>query len=209
MTHDPLALTEQEDNRTPQQKAIDFFKSNTGIAIIAGLILLILGGYLVGVYNTCISHEAGLDAAYTRNKNIYSIVRQNIRGQGKVAVRYEAGVLKTIKASLEGRYGKRGITSPIALVKEHNKGLSPKMFEAVQLAIAAGTTRFGAGQTDLIDRARVYRKYLQSVPSGLLAKLFGFPTKPLSKYTNIVLTDETREVFKTKKDKPINAFDSK
>jgi hypothetical protein len=77
------------------------------------------------------------------------------------------------------------------------------MYKKIQTVIESGRTDFEQNQKMLLDKKRLYEDtYLKTFPSGMIASILGFPKIDLASM-DIVTSEITEKVFKTKKSVPI------
>ena len=116
---------------------------------------------------------------------------------------YAAQLQKTYNSAISSRYGEGGSKAVVQFIQEHNPTFDATMYRQIMQTIEAGRNSFEADQKTLLDKKRLYDIALNSFPSTLYAKMFGFPKKDISKM-DIVLNEETEKAFDSKKAGPIN-----
>jgi len=160
----------------------------------------------IGINNSLVSQEQGLEAQYKQNQNNYDNFTKKVLEIAQVPAMMRDDLEKVTKAAISGRYGADGSKAVFQMIKEQNPNVSPELYTKIQQVIDAGRTSFEAEQKMLLDKKRLYLTDLKSFPTSLVASFLGFPKIDLSKI-DIVTSDRTNEAFKTKKDKPINLRD--
>lgn len=177
-------------------------------AIVGGLaiIMLVVG---VGTYfsfaNKGVDFEESIDAQVDQNQNKYSEFTQTAVESMGVAKQYQAAVKDVIVAGIEGRFGEGGSKSLVQAFNEaYPATLDPTLFNRVQQVIESGRRDFSAEQKMLISKVQGYKSALRKPWSGMWLEYAGYPTIDLtaSKY-NPVVSENTRETFKTGTDKGI------
>jgi len=183
-----------------------------GLAIVIGFVsvLVLIGvigcGSAVSIYNTCVEQEAGIKAQYKQNQNNYDNYFKRVQEMAQIPTKYASDMKEMWDKVMSGRYGKNGSQAMWQWIKEQNPKLNPSMYTKIQNEIASGRVNFETNQKMLLDKKRVYEDtYLNIFPSGFIAKLMGFPKMDLSKM-DIVTSEETENVFKTKKSGTIKVF---
>lgn len=157
---------------------------------------------VVGVYNTCVGHEASIKAQYTENQNNYDKLFKTVAETAQVPAAYAKDLKDLYTSTTKTRYGVGGSKAVFQFIKEQNPNLDAGLYKQVQQVIESGRIDFEARQASLIDRKRVYEStVLNTAVTGSVAKLLGFPKIDLAKF-DIVTSAETSAAFDTKKAEP-------
>lgn len=181
---------------------------NTGVKIAIGLFALILlsgiGCFTMinGVYNTCILHEAQIEAQYKQNQNNYDNMFKKILEVSQVTDKYAKDLKELFDNTMKGRYGKDGSKAMFQFLKEHNPTLDTQVYTKLQNIIASGRTDFMNEQKMLLDKKQAYDIYRKQLTTAVISGFMGFPKIDL-KSMDIVTSDETEAAFKTKKAAPL------
>jgi hypothetical protein len=177
-------------------------KTVTGIVV--GLLVIAAIGVVsvVGIYNTCVGHEASIKAQYTENQNNYDKLFKTVAETAQVPTAYAKDLESLYTSTTKTRYGQGGSKAVFQFIKEHNPTLDSSLYKQVQQVIESGRIDFEAKQASLIDRKRVYEStVLNTAVTGGVAKVLGFPRIELAKF-DIVTSATTDTAFSTKKAEP-------
>lgn len=171
------------------------------------IILVVLGVFgvasVIGTYNSCVNQEEGLEAQYKQNQNNYDNMYKRLTEAVGVSERYASDFKKVYDSVMEDRYGADGSQAIFQMISESNPQLDGSVYKQIQQMVESSRESFMNDQKSLLDKKRVYQAYLQQIPSGIVAKMMGFPRKDISKF-DIVSSDRTIKTFENKKDEPLN-----
>jgi hypothetical protein len=175
-----------------------------GLKIILGfLAFMVIVVFLcvfssIGVYNSCISIEAGIKAQYSANQSNYDNMWKKFKEATQVTDMYSSDLKKVYDSAIQNRYGNNGSKAVFQWLKEHNPNFDSTLYQRLQAMIESGRNTFDSNQKMLIDKRQMYESYVNSFPNNLIAGSFGFPRIDLTKY-DIVTSDLTQKAFETKK----------
>ena len=173
-----------------------------GIALVFGLFMIVVIGTAIGTWNECVMQETSIEAQYKQNQNNYDNFFKSVVEIAQVSDKYKDGLKDVFTAAIQGRYGKDGSKATWAWLQEHNPNLDASVYTKIQQVIEGGRKTFEVNQKMLIDKKQVYQIQLKGFPSGVFARLLGFPKIDLAKF-DIVTSDNTEKAFETKKADPI------
>ena len=173
-----------------------------GLGAVVLLFFVIVIGSGISVYNICVEQETAIEAQYKQNQNNYDNFFKSVVEVAQVSDKYKDGLKEVFTAAIQGRYGKNGSKATWAWLQEHNPNLDASVYTKIQQVIEGGRKTFEVNQKMLIDKKQVYQLQLRGFPSGVFARLMGFPKIDLAKY-DIITSDRTEKAFDTKKDEPI------
>lgn len=174
-------------------------------------VLLVLGlglTSLIGINNDFVAQEAALVAQYKQNQNNYDSMVKKVVEVSQVPAMATEDLSKLTKDAIAGRYGENGSKAVFQFIKEHNPTIHVELYYKIQQVIEAGRNSFEAEQKVLLDKKRVYETQLNSFPTGVIARMMGFPRVDLAKI-DIVTSDRTEKAFDKKKDEPMKLREGK
>lgn len=177
-------------------------KAVTGIGV--GLIAFAIVGVVsvIGIYNTCVRHEADIKAQYSENQNNYDKLFKTVAETAQVPTAYANDLKDLYTTTTATRYGQGGSKAVFQFIKEHNPTLDSSLYKQVQQVIESGRIDFESKQASLIDRKRVYEsQVINTAVTGFVAKVLGFPRIDLTKF-DIVTSAHTTSTFETKQSEP-------
>jgi len=181
-------------------------KSVTGVLVGMVAIAVIAFVSIVGIYNTCVKHEASIKAQYSENQNNYDKLFKTVAETAQVPTAFAKDLKDLYTATTQTRYGQGGSKAVFQFIKEHNPTLDAGLYRQVQQVIESGRIDFESKQASLIDRKRVYEsQVLKTAVTGSIAKVLGFPKVDLDKF-GIVTSATTDTAFETKKAEPFNVM---
>lgn len=173
-----------------------------GVLGLFVILAISLAGIAINTNDTCVRHEAAIEAQWMQNQNNYANYFNKIKEMAQIPEMYTGDLRKVYDGVMQGRYGNDGSKAMVQLIQEHNPNFDSSMYTRIQQAIESGRNSFEADQKTLIDRKRVYEVYLGSAVSGMMARAMGFPRKDLSRF-NLVTNEETQRAFETGQAGPI------
>lgn len=173
-----------------------------GLGVSVLLLVVVAISSVIGLNNDFVAQEAGLTAQYKQNQNNYDNMVKKVVEVAQVPAMMTEDLEKLTKAAIQGRYGKDGSKAVFQFIQEHNPTVDSAIYVKIQQVIEAGRNSFEAEQKMLLDKKRVYETQLNTFPSGVIARVLGFPRIDLAKI-DIVTSEETQKVFDTKKAEPI------
>ena len=175
-----------------------------GVGFVALAIIAVVS--VVGIYNTCIRHEADIKAQYSENQNNYDKLFKSVAETAQVPTAYAKDLKDLYTTTTATRYGQGGSKAVFQFIKEHNPTLDSSLYKQVQQVIESGRIDFESKQASLIDRKRVYEsQVINTAVTGSIAKVLGFPRIDLAKF-DIVTSDTTEAAFATKKSEPFTVI---
>jgi len=210
---------------------MDFLKNTKwlvaiGLAVVTVFSAVGFYGYVNGLRSEGIQQETALSAQYESNQNELSAYVTSFYEQVGVANLKSAKLDTILRHAIEGRYGDDGFSANGAFfsaVTESYPDLTKnlQLFDDIAIFVRSGREAFKGKQNQLIDRARVYKTFLNDglVQSMVVKSLLGFPSNVLEAriggkvvargpeafeaIQNIVITGSTAEAFTTGRQEPL------
>jgi hypothetical protein len=155
-------------------------------------------------HNMAVDYETRIDAQWQNNMNTLSQYNLKVQEAVQIPAMYRDDFLKTLNASMAGRYGKQGSQATMQWFKEHSITLPTQLYLKLQQIIEAGRNEFRNEQTKLLDLTRGYKRSSNSLWTGFMMRIGGFPSTDFNweKY-EVLIDSETENSFKEKSIKPI------
>lgn len=175
-----------------------------GLGVVAFILLIGITtcSTFVGVNNTCVKFEKGIEAQYEQNKNNYDNYFKELQEAVQVPDMYVNDMKKFYGSIMSGRYGSKGSQAMFQWLKEADIKFDSSIYKKIQQIISSGRKTFEMNQKILIDKKREYDTYISRFPTSLIAGILGFPKIDMDKF-KIITSDETEKAFETGKSKPI------
>lgn len=177
-------------------------KALIGLAVVAALFGIIIVASVIGVNNSAVEQEKGIQAQWDQNRNSYDAFVKTVAETAQVPEMYRDDLRKVYVDAIGARYGKEGSQALFQFIQEKNPDFDSSLYRKIQDVIEAGRRTFENNQKQLIDKKRVYETYLATFPNSLIAGVLGYPRIDLSKY-DIMTSNRTEKAFAEKKDEPI------
>jgi hypothetical protein len=178
-----------------------------GIAVVLGLFVMTTAISYNGFINDATSYEVSVKAKYTDNKNVRDNGVKKIKEMAQVPALQEAQLEKLAVAAISARqYDKGG--QLMKFITEQNPNMDQTTFIKIQQAVEEYRNSFQRAQTELISQKQSYETFLTATTNGRfnngLAGMLGskFPRVDMSQF-EIVTSDDTENVFKTKREEPL------
>jgi len=171
------------------------------------VVVLVLGAAscfltIMGVSNSCISQENGIDYQYDTNKSALAGYANRILDMVQVPKMAKDQILEITKAAIQGRYGEKGAQAVFVAIREQNPTVDASLYRTLMQSMEAGRTSFDADQKQLLDKCRAYKTYYQQFPNSLVAGMMGYPKFDQTKCTPVT-TEQTETDFKNKRTGPL------
>ena len=182
-------------------------KMGCGLLGCGGLLLLalIIGGWMVGIYNNMVKEQETVETAWAQVENVYQrrmdLVPQlveTVRGakEGEIEAlervmkaRAEATSVKIDASNLDeaslkkfqDAQGQLGMAlSRLMAVSEAYPDIKfNENFKTLQAQLEGTENRIAVERQKFNETAKTYNTYIRTFPNSLLAGLFGFDRKPL------------------------------
>ncbi len=173
-----------------------------GIALLGLITIATSMMYVFSVRSSANKMEKGVVFQYEQNKNNYDKMWKTFKETAGVTAMYTEDLEKVYKSAISGRYGADGSKAVFQMIKEQNPNFDQSMYKRLQEVIEAGRADFEENQKLLLDKKKQYMIFLDEIPEGTIANMFGFPKVDLDKF-GIVTSGRTEGAFDTKKDDEI------
>lgn len=169
---------------------------------VVGVLVVLIGlaiAMFISANNTAAAFDSTIKAQHQNNKNIMAQYNQKVLEAAQVPEMMRDDIIKVANAAIQGRYGPDGSKAVFQALTEANPHVDSQVYLKIQQIIEAGRNEFQRSQTLLLDRKATYETALNSLPTGAIMRMMGYPRVPLDTY-NIVTTDRTEKVFKDGKE---------
>lgn len=171
--------------------------------IIGGAVAVLLAGVgltsYIGANNYGVGVEAEMKAKYQQSQNVRATYGQKVLEVAQVPAMYRDDLKAVTDSAISGRYGAEGSKAVFQMLKEQNPQIDASMYVKIQQVIEAGRNEFQNSQQSVLDARRSYESQLGLFWKGFWLRMAGFPKTNMDMY-NPVITAETEQAFKTKRD---------
>lgn len=176
--------------------------TGTRILIAAVLGFALIGfafvAYVIGVKNTCVAFQEGIEAQYKANQVNLAGYTNKIMELVQVPAMAKNHIKEIAKEAIQGRYGEKGSQAIFQAIQEQNPTADPQLYRQIMQEMSAGRNSFDADQKTLLDKCRVAETYVKQAPQSWFASLSYDKTK-----CDPVINDKTAEDFRTKRSAPL------
>jgi hypothetical protein len=172
------------------------------VLLVIGLIVVGLVGSFISTYNYGVRAEQGIKSAWENNENILGQYSLKVKETAKVSDKYSGAISQYVRDTMTGRYGESGSQAQMQWIQENIPDFDASMYKQIQQIIEAGRTKFENAQTELVDRKRAYEIELNSLWSGAMLGLAGYPKINLDDY-KIITSEHAKETFESGVDKGV------
>ena len=180
-----------------------------GIVIALGLfgmfvlVLLVIGGSVIGTFNTEVSLRATIENKQKDNKNEFDSMWKKISQVAQVTDAQKQAIKEIVVGYAQARStGKDASGSFINALHEVVPNIDTTTFNNLQNIIVGSRDSFTMRQKELLDLKREHDKLLRSFPSNIVLGMFG--KKEID--VTIVTSSRTEKVFETGTDDDVNVF---
>ena len=170
-----------------QNKKVPYF-----VGFLSIVTIIAIG--IASVYNKGAAYDARLKAEYSNSENILSQYSQKVLEASQVPGMMRDDLIEITKVAIGGRYGPDGSKAVFQMMREKNPQVSPQLYLKIQQIIESGRDEYKNSQTKFLDIKRVYETELNSLVSGPLLKMAGYPKIPLDQY-KLISTSHGNDSF--------------
>jgi LemA protein len=170
-------------------------KGGVVILAIVAVLVLIVGGWVVGNFNTLVQKRADVDKAYAevdnllqrRNDLIPNLVEtvkgiaaqeQAVFGQIASARAAMAGAKTDTQKFAAGQQMDSALGRLLVVIENYPQIKSQENFLRLQDELAGTENRLSVGRTRYNDVVRDYNVLVKSFPTNIFAGMFGYPERP-------------------------------
>ena len=176
------------------------------LGAVALLAVVLISGYF-SFSNQCAQFEIDIKAQYAENQNVYDNGWKKVVEIAQVPTQQVAALKDVFLGAISGRYGANGSQAMFQMMKEADINIDQSTYKKVQQVIEEFHNTFQQRQSEMVNRARIYQSYIHASTSGRLWNSFlGYPKIDMDKYTTLVTSDQTQQVFTDKKSGPLDVF---
>ena len=167
------------------------------------LILLVVGGSVIGTFNTEVSLRATIENKMKDLKSEFDNMWKKISQVAQVTDAQKQAIKEIVVGYAQARStGKDASGSFINALRETVPSIDTTTFNNLQNIIVGSRDSFTMRQKELLDLKREHDKLLRSFPSNIVLGMFG--KKEID--VTIVTSSKTERVFETGTDDDVNVF---
>lgn len=143
-------------------------------AVLAFLIIGLLFG-AIGWNNSVVAAEQGVIAQWRDNQNQYDSFWKKVQEVAQVPSKYKDDFKELLVAETTAKFGEGGSQAGVQWFKDRDINFSDKMYVTVQNVIESGRNDFKRGQSELVDKQRVFGTEIKKFPGSFMARMMGIP----------------------------------
>lgn len=170
---------------------------------IAVLGLILLFGY-IEFTNTANRLENGIKAQYSENQNVYDNGWKKVTEVAQVPQAQVAALKEVYMGAISGTFGPNGSQALLQAFQVHQINIDQQTYVRIQQVIEEFRNTFQQRQSEMVSRTQNYENYLTATTSGRFFNMLAhYPHIDMEKYTKLVTSQKTEDVFKSKKDEAL------
>lgn len=173
-----------------------------GIFGILVLIAFVVGGSVIGTFNTEASLRVAIEQKQVDNRNEFDNLYKKISQVAQVSEKSMSSLKDIVCGYAEARKGADNPNLIMNWIKESVPTVDLSTMNNLQNIIAGSRDSFTMRQKELLDLKREHDKLLRTFPSNVILGMFGRRSIDVT----IVTSTKTEKAFETGKDDDVNVF---
>lgn len=172
-----------------------------GAMALLGLMLIF--GY-IDFTNTANRFENGIKAQYSENQNVYDNGWKKVTEVAQVPQAQVAALKDVYMGAISGTFGANGSQALLQAFQVHQINIDQQTYVRIQTVIEEFRNAFQQRQSEMVSRTQAYENFLTATTSGRFYNMLGnYPHIDMEKYTKLVTSQKTEDVFKSKQDEAL------